>query len=179
MIDKLPESLETVPERIARVNYEATQNALTIIKEVYKEYTENQVRNGGGGEGSRVNIPAEVISLNNHDNQGRIDILREEMGFDDDDDTIDDGRTGDDGLASNDGSSSDDELAGDDDGSSSDDEHSEQQNGGANISKNTVHKGLPMGRVKQIIKTDPDVNMVARDAVFVVTKATVNILLTK
>lgn len=36
-----------------------------------------------------------------------------------------------------------------------------------------VHKGLPPGRVKLIMKMDPDVNIVAGDAVFLLTKATV------
>ncbi|NP_001313582.1 uncharacterized protein LOC100166046 [Acyrthosiphon pisum] len=35
-----------------------------------------------------------------------------------------------------------------------------------------VHKGLPPGRVKLIMKMDPDVNIVAGEAVFLVTKAT-------
>lgn len=35
------------------------------------------------------------------------------------------------------------------------------------------HKGLPPGRVKLIMKMDPDVNIVAGDAVFLLTKATV------
>lgn len=35
-----------------------------------------------------------------------------------------------------------------------------------------VHKGLPPGRVKLIMKMDPDVNIVAGDAVFLLTKAT-------
>lgn len=45
-----------------------------------------------------------------------------------------------------------------------------------------VHKGLPYGRVKLIMKMDPDVNIVAGDAVFLVTKATVstpNVILNK
>jgi len=37
-----------------------------------------------------------------------------------------------------------------------------------------VHKGLPPGRVKLIMKMDPDVNIVAGEAVFLVTKATVS-----
>lgn len=37
-----------------------------------------------------------------------------------------------------------------------------------------VHKGLPTGRVKLIMKMDPDVNIVAGDAVFLLTKATVS-----
>lgn len=37
-----------------------------------------------------------------------------------------------------------------------------------------THKGLPPGRVKLIMKMDPDVNIIAGDAVFLVTKATVN-----
>lgn len=36
-----------------------------------------------------------------------------------------------------------------------------------------VHKGLPPGRVKLIMKMDPDVNIVAGEAVFLITKATV------
>lgn len=36
-----------------------------------------------------------------------------------------------------------------------------------------VHRGLPPGRVKLIMKMDPDVNIVAGDAVFLLTKATV------
>ncbi|XP_060860895.1 LOW QUALITY PROTEIN: DNA polymerase epsilon subunit 4-like [Metopolophium dirhodum] len=35
-----------------------------------------------------------------------------------------------------------------------------------------VHRGLPPGRVKLIMKMDPDVNIVAGEAVFLVTKAT-------
>lgn len=51
----------------------------------------------------------------------------------------------------------------------------EQQNGDSPQSKTKdVHKGLPPGRVKLIMKMDPDVNIVAGDAVFLVTKATVN-----
>ncbi|XP_050542672.1 DNA polymerase epsilon subunit 4 [Daktulosphaira vitifoliae] len=34
------------------------------------------------------------------------------------------------------------------------------------------HKGLPPGRVKLIMKMDPDVNIIAGEAVFLVTKAT-------
>jgi len=37
-----------------------------------------------------------------------------------------------------------------------------------------IHKGLPPGRVKLIMKMDPDVNIVAGEAVFLVTKATVS-----
>lgn len=48
-----------------------------------------------------------------------------------------------------------------------DDEHPEPK------TKDVVHKGLPPGRVKLIMKMDPDVNIVATDAVFVLTKATV------
>lgn len=40
-----------------------------------------------------------------------------------------------------------------------------------------VHKGLPPGRVKLIMKMDPDVHLVASDAVFILTKATVPIAL--
>jgi len=35
-----------------------------------------------------------------------------------------------------------------------------------------VNKGLPPGRVKLIMKMDPDVNIIASDAVFLLTKAT-------
>ncbi|VVC40760.1 Hypothetical protein CINCED_3A010117 [Cinara cedri] len=38
--------------------------------------------------------------------------------------------------------------------------------------KDVHHKGLPPGRVKLIMKMDPDVNIVAGEAVFLVTKAT-------
>lgn len=39
--------------------------------------------------------------------------------------------------------------------------------------ENVRHKGLPPGRVKLIMKMDPDVNIVAGEAVYLVTKATV------
>ena len=35
---------------------------------------------------------------------------------------------------------------------------------------------LPFGRVKNIIKSDPEVNLIGQDAVFAITKATVSIL---
>lgn len=41
--------------------------------------------------------------------------------------------------------------------------------------KDVQHKGLPPGRVKLIMKMDPDVNIIAREAVYLVTKATVKI----
>lgn len=37
------------------------------------------------------------------------------------------------------------------------------------------HVRLPLARVKNIIKTDPDCGMVSQDAVFLVTKATVGV----
>lgn len=40
--------------------------------------------------------------------------------------------------------------------------------------KEVHHKGLPPGRVKLIMKMDPDVNIVAGEAVFLLTKATVS-----
>ncbi|XP_026818784.1 uncharacterized protein LOC113557453 [Rhopalosiphum maidis] len=41
-----------------------------------------------------------------------------------------------------------------------------------NVKTKDIHKGLPPGRVKLIMKMDPDVNIVAGDAVFLLTKAT-------
>jgi len=56
------------------------------------------------------------------------------------------------------------------------DRSTEQQNDGTPETKTKdVHKGLPPGRVKLIMKMDPDVNIVAADAVFLLTKATVEI----
>jgi len=43
-----------------------------------------------------------------------------------------------------------------------------------NVKTKDIHKGLPPGRVKLIMKMDPDVNIVAGDAVFLLTKATVS-----
>lgn len=36
---------------------------------------------------------------------------------------------------------------------------------------------LPLGRIKAIIKTDPEVNLVNQEAVFLIAKSTVNIIL--
>lgn len=60
------------------------------------------------------------------------------------------------------------------DGDKSVDQSTEQQTEDSPITKTKdVHKGLPPGRVKLIMKMDPDVNIIAGDAVFLVTKATV------
>lgn len=54
------------------------------------------------------------------------------------------------------------------------DQSSEHQKDDSPMTKaKDVHKGLPPGRVKLIMKMDPDVNIIAGDAVFLVTKATV------
>lgn len=50
----------------------------------------------------------------------------------------------------------------------------EQTDGSPNNRTKNVHKGLPPGRVKLIMKMDPDVNIVAGDAVYILTKATVS-----
>jgi DNA polymerase epsilon subunit 4 len=50
----------------------------------------------------------------------------------------------------------------------------EQTDGSLNTQAKNVHKGLPPGRVKLIMKMDPDVNIVAGDAVYILTKATVS-----
>lgn len=42
-----------------------------------------------------------------------------------------------------------------------------------------VYKGLPPGRVKLIMKMDPDVNIIAADAVLLLTKATVRLFFLK
>jgi len=49
-----------------------------------------------------------------------------------------------------------------------------QKENSPNAKTKDVHKGLPPGRVKLIMKMDPDVNIVAGDAVFLLTKATVS-----
>ncbi|XP_025203633.1 DNA polymerase epsilon subunit 4-like [Melanaphis sacchari] len=47
-----------------------------------------------------------------------------------------------------------------------------QKEDSSNAKTKDIHKGLPPGRVKLIMKMDPDVNIVASDAVFLLTKAT-------
>ncbi|KAF0773133.1 DNA polymerase epsilon subunit 4-like [Aphis craccivora] len=47
-----------------------------------------------------------------------------------------------------------------------------QKENSPNAKTKDIHKGLPPGRVKLIMKMDPDVNIVAGDAVFLLTKAT-------
>lgn len=53
------------------------------------------------------------------------------------------------------------------------DRSAERQEDGTASKATAVHKGLPPGRVKLIMKMDPDVNIVAGEAVFLLTKATV------
>ncbi|XP_015378072.1 PREDICTED: DNA polymerase epsilon subunit 4 [Diuraphis noxia] len=67
-----------------------------------------------------------------------------------------------------------DDLAADDPPAGADPKHStgSPKDGSPAAKTKDVHKGLPPGRVKLIMKMDPDVNIVAGEAVFLVTKAT-------
>lgn len=89
--------------------------------------------------------------------------------------TDDDGESDDENVDLNDRNSTgaDQELAGDD-GPADQLTETEPTDGSPNATAKDVHKGLPLGRVKLIMKMDPDVNIVAADAVYILTKATVN-----
>lgn len=117
-------------------------------------------------------VPDERDTTDEVRNNAVVEYHTDDDGDGDGDGDGDEGAWVDENVDLNDRSAADQELNDDDDDDRPADRLTETDKTHGTKARD-VHKGLPPGRVKLIMKMDPDVNIVAADAVYILTKATV------